>query len=42
LDEAVRANLAKDLPESQKLSDKEVRAQISTFMLAGFETSRYA
>lgn len=37
---SVKANMANDLPLSQKLSDKELRAQITTMMLAGFETSR--
>ncbi|KAL7411868.1 cytochrome P450 [Mrakia frigida] len=35
----IRATLADDVPESQKLSDEELLAQIVTFILAGFETS---
>ncbi|KAL7411750.1 putative cytochrome P450 [Mrakia frigida] len=35
----VRANMASDLPPSQTLSDAELAAQITTFLLAGFETS---
>ncbi|PPQ82386.1 hypothetical protein CVT25_008347 [Psilocybe cyanescens] len=35
----VRANEMDNLPESQKLSDKEVIAQIPTFLVAGHETT---
>ncbi|CED83940.1 astaxanthin synthase [Phaffia rhodozyma] len=35
----VRANIAANLPESQKLSDEEVLAQISNLLFAGYETS---
>ncbi|KIJ33556.1 hypothetical protein M422DRAFT_264483 [Sphaerobolus stellatus SS14] len=36
------ANMANDLPESQKLSDDDVLAQIPTFLLAGHETTATA
>lgn len=39
---AVRANLADDLPESQRLPDEELVAQITTFLFAGFETTSTA
>jgi len=35
----VRANMAKDLPESQRLSDEDVLAQVPTFIVAGHETT---
>ncbi|EIW62554.1 cytochrome P450 [Trametes versicolor FP-101664 SS1] len=35
----MRANMAKDVPENQRLSDKEVLDQIPTFLLAGHETT---
>ncbi|KAJ7063670.1 cytochrome P450 [Mycena amicta] len=35
----VRANTAKDLPPSQRLSDADVMAQIPTFFFAGHETT---
>ncbi|KAK4685639.1 hypothetical protein P7C73_g4507, partial [Tremellales sp. Uapishka_1] len=38
----IRANMASDLKADQKLSDEEVLAQITTFMLAGNETSSTA
>ncbi|KZO92420.1 cytochrome P450 [Calocera viscosa TUFC12733] len=38
----VRANMANDVPASQKLDDEEVLAQISTFLLAGHETTATA
>ncbi|KAF8318460.1 cytochrome P450 [Clavulina sp. PMI_390] len=38
----VRANMATDLKPSQKLSDKDVAAQISTFLLAGNDTTATA
>ncbi|KAF8955546.1 cytochrome P450 [Flammula alnicola] len=38
----VRANAMPDLPESQRLSDKDVLAQIPTFMVAGHETTSVA
>ena len=28
-----------DLPASQRMSDREIAAQVTTFLLAGFETS---
>lgn len=31
----VRANMASDIPESQRLSDEEILAQCPTFMIAG-------
>ncbi|KZO98274.1 cytochrome P450 [Calocera viscosa TUFC12733] len=39
LSSLVRANMAQNLPISHRLSDKEVLAQISTFVVAGHETS---
>lgn len=38
----MRANMAPDLRADQKMSDAEVIAQITTFMLAGNETSSTA
>ncbi|KZT57538.1 cytochrome P450 [Calocera cornea HHB12733] len=38
----VRANMANDVPASQQLDDEEVLAQISTFLLAGHETTSTA
>ncbi|KZO92421.1 cytochrome P450 [Calocera viscosa TUFC12733] len=38
----VRANMANDVPASQKMDDEEVLAQISTFLLAGHETTSTA
>ncbi|KAH9851382.1 cytochrome P450 [Lenzites betulinus] len=38
----IRANLATDIPESQKLSDADVLGQIPTFLLAGHETTSTA
>ncbi|KAJ7491080.1 cytochrome P450 [Mycena latifolia] len=35
----VRANTAKDLPVSQRLSDEDVLAQVPTFLVAGHETT---
>ncbi|KAH8831548.1 cytochrome P450 [Flagelloscypha sp. PMI_526] len=35
----IRANMANDLPDSQRLSDDEVIAQIPTFIVAGSETT---
>ncbi|ORX39248.1 cytochrome P450 [Kockovaella imperatae] len=35
----VKANMASDVPPDQRMSDDEVLAQITTFMLAGNETS---
>ncbi|KAI0373454.1 cytochrome P450 [Pilatotrama ljubarskyi] len=35
----VRANMAKDIPDSQRLSDADVLGQIPTFLLAGHETT---
>ncbi|KAF7358392.1 hypothetical protein MVEN_00889300 [Mycena venus] len=35
----VRANTASDVPESQRLSEEEVLAQVSTFLVAGHETT---
>ncbi|KAJ7185025.1 cytochrome P450 [Mycena filopes] len=34
----VRANTAKDVPESQRLTDEDVLAQVSNFLVAGHET----
>lgn len=39
---AVKANMASDVKPEQKLSDEEVLDQITTFMLAGNETSSTA
>ncbi|KAJ7073332.1 cytochrome P450 [Mycena belliarum] len=38
----VRANTAKDLPASQRLSDEDVVAQVPTFLVAGHETTSSA
>ncbi|KAJ6555947.1 cytochrome P450 [Mycena capillaripes] len=38
----LKANLAKDVPESQRLSDKEVISQIPAFFVAGHETTSTA
>nr|BED42950.1 cytochrome P450 monooxygenase [Trametes versicolor] len=38
----VRANMAEDIPESQRLSDEDVVNQIPTFLLAGHETTSAA
>jgi len=38
----VKANMATDIPESQKLSDKDVIAQVPTFFVAGHETTSTA
>ncbi|KAJ7911563.1 cytochrome P450 [Mycena leptocephala] len=35
----VRANTAKDIPASQRLSDEDVLAQVPTFLVAGHEVS---
>ncbi|KAI0360871.1 cytochrome P450 [Trametes cingulata] len=35
----IKANMAKDLPESQRLSDEDVVGQIPTFLLAGHATT---
>ncbi|KAI0741702.1 cytochrome P450 [Daedaleopsis nitida] len=35
----IKANMATDVPESQRLSDEEVVAQIPTFFVAGHETT---
>ena len=35
----IRANLAYDLPASERLSDEDVMCQISTFVIAGHETT---
>lgn len=40
--QAVKANMASDVKPEQKLSDEEVLDQITTFMLAGNETSSTA
>ncbi|KAJ7473945.1 cytochrome P450 [Mycena latifolia] len=36
----LKANLSKNIPESQRLTDAEVIAQIPTFFIAGHETTR--
>ncbi|CAL1706741.1 unnamed protein product [Somion occarium] len=38
----IRANLASDIPESQRLSDEDVLAQVPTFLVAGHETTSSA
>ncbi|KAJ7235241.1 cytochrome P450 [Mycena rebaudengoi] len=38
----VRANTSKDIPESQRLSDSDVLAQVPTFLVAGHETTSTA
>jgi len=38
----VRANMANDVPASQKMDDNETLAQISTFLIAGHETTSSA
>ncbi|KAH9894817.1 cytochrome P450 [Cubamyces lactineus] len=38
----IRANMAKDVPENQRLSDEDVLGQIPTFLLAGHETTATA
>ncbi|KAF9009541.1 cytochrome P450 [Cyathus striatus] len=35
----LRANMATDLPESQRMSDEDVLAQVPTFLVAGHETT---
>ncbi|KAF7331474.1 Cytochrome P450 [Mycena kentingensis (nom. inval.)] len=38
----IRANTAKEVPESQRMADEDVIAQIPTFLVAGHETSSTA
>ncbi|KAG2353762.1 cytochrome P450 [Suillus spraguei] len=38
----VRANMATDIPESQRISDVDVLAQVPTFLVAGHETTSTA
>ncbi|KAJ6579990.1 cytochrome P450 [Mycena vulgaris] len=38
----VRANTSKEIPESQRLSDEDVIAQVPTFLVAGHETTSTA
>ncbi|KAG8215243.1 cytochrome P450 [Butyriboletus roseoflavus] len=38
----VKANMATDIPESQRLSDEDVLAQVPTFLVAGHETTSAA
>jgi len=38
----VKANMATDLPDNQKLSDDDVLAQVPTFLVAGHETTSTA
>ncbi|RDB19459.1 hypothetical protein Hypma_013686 [Hypsizygus marmoreus] len=35
----VKANMATDLPENQRMSDQDVLAQVPTFLIAGHETT---
>jgi len=38
----VRANMATDIPENQRISDEDVLAQVPTFLVAGHETTSTA
>ncbi|KAF7792239.1 hypothetical protein EIP86_003275 [Pleurotus ostreatoroseus] len=38
----IKANMAVDIPENQRLSDEEVLAQVPTFIVAGHETTSTA
>lgn len=38
----LRANMATDLPESQRMTDEDVLAQVPTFLVAGHETTSTA
>ncbi|PIL29244.1 cytochrome P450 [Ganoderma sinense ZZ0214-1] len=38
----LKANMASDIPESQRLSDEDVLAQVPTFLVAGHETTSTA
>jgi len=38
----LKANIATDIPESQRLSDEDVLAQVPTFLVAGHETTSSA
>ncbi|KAI0736247.1 cytochrome P450 [Fomitopsis betulina] len=38
----IKANMATDVPESQRLSDEDVLAQVPTFLVAGHETTSNA
>ncbi|KIK80380.1 hypothetical protein PAXRUDRAFT_833550 [Paxillus rubicundulus Ve08.2h10] len=38
----VKANMATDIPETQRLSDEDVLAQVPTFLVAGHETTSTA
>ncbi|KAF7351505.1 hypothetical protein MSAN_01582800 [Mycena sanguinolenta] len=38
----VRANMSKDISESQRLSEEDVLAQVPTFLVAGHETYAYS
>ncbi|KAJ7362819.1 cytochrome P450 [Mycena albidolilacea] len=38
----VRANMSKDIPESQRLSEEDVLAQVPTFLVAGHEVPSWA
>ncbi|KAI0791591.1 cytochrome P450 [Irpex lacteus] len=38
----IKANMATDIPEHQRLSDDEILAQVPTFMVAGHETTSTA
>ncbi|KAI9059130.1 cytochrome P450 [Trametes sanguinea] len=38
----IKANMAKDVPENQRLSDEDVVGQVPTFLMAGHETTSIA
>ncbi|OSD05293.1 cytochrome P450 [Trametes coccinea BRFM310] len=38
----IKANMATDIPDSQRLSDEDVLAQVPTFLVAGHETTNTA
>ncbi|OCH85826.1 cytochrome P450 [Obba rivulosa] len=38
----IKANMAKDVPEGQRMSDEDILAQVPTFLVAGHETTSTA
>jgi cytochrome P450 len=38
----IKANVATDIPDSARMTDEDILAQVPTFMLAGYETSSVA